>query len=263
MATDEAIFRCFTKQKSRPTLRLYGWTAPSVSLGYFQDIAGNIDLEFCRQSGIKIVRRLTGGKAVLHDEELTYAVIARDNTPPFTPDLLETYRIISRCLSAGLMKLGIGAGLADRPRTSSENTIKAVCFSRSSQHELTVGGKKICGSAQHRSQGIFLQHGSLLMGFNPQKTLAVMDRSIQRESVLSELKQSVTSIGEQTKMAPAIANLCSALTEAFVDTLKVKMIPGALTPEEEAMKTHLLHHKYGTDAWNLERKLSEKEKTKF
>ena len=109
MAVDEAIFRERIRTKAPPTLRFYGWRTPAVSIGHNQDARREIDIVACRGLGIAIVRRPTGGKAVLHERELTYAVIAGDDVPPFPPDILETYRIISDCIGKGLAVCGIRA----------------------------------------------------------------------------------------------------------------------------------------------------------
>ena len=130
MAVDEAVFRERIRTKVPPTLRFYGWRTPAVSIGHFQDARREIDIEACRRLGIAIVRRPTGGKAVLHEQELTYAVIAGDDLPLFPPDILETYRIISGCIARGPGRMrhpgGDGSGRKRRTRTESLGTS---CFS--------------------------------------------------------------------------------------------------------------------------------------
>ena len=112
MAMDEAIFRVNQRKDSLPTLRIYRWCPPSISLGYFQKIRDEVDVAACNRYHIDIVRRPTGGKAVLHENDLTYAVIAKEHNPLFTPDILGTYRIISGCIADALSELGIYAEMS-------------------------------------------------------------------------------------------------------------------------------------------------------
>lgn len=113
MAIDEAVFREVGRNGGPPTLRFYGWSAPAVSIGYFQAVATQIDPEACREAGVALVRRPTGGKAVYHDGDLTYAVVAPEKNPLFPPTLIGTYEAIGRCLVRGLGLLGLEAALAD------------------------------------------------------------------------------------------------------------------------------------------------------
>ena len=127
MAVDEAVFRASIHKKAPPTLRFYGWRVPALSIGYFQDYGKEVDREACRKFGVDIVRRPTGGKAVLHEQELTYAVIAGADSPLFPPDILKTYRVISGCIAKGLAKVGIRAEKTDA-RQAPDGTLRSSCF---------------------------------------------------------------------------------------------------------------------------------------
>ena len=107
MAIDEAIFTSCQQKKSPPTIRVYGWTPPAVSLGYFQKAENAVDVEACKRHGVDVVRRLSGGRAVLHHRELTYSIICREGTPPFGSSVLKTYKTISECLISTLEDLGL------------------------------------------------------------------------------------------------------------------------------------------------------------
>jgi lipoate-protein ligase A len=109
MAIDEAVFRVCIRRKTPPTLRFYGWRVPALSIGCFQDYEKEVDTDACRRFGVEIVRRPSGGKAVLHEQELTYAVIAGADLPLFSQDILDTYRVISGCIAEGLSRVGIRA----------------------------------------------------------------------------------------------------------------------------------------------------------
>jgi lipoate-protein ligase A len=251
MAIDEALFRKAIGEKSPPTLRFYGWQRPTVSLGRFQDVRREIDLEACRHLDMDVIRRPTGGKAVLHEQELTYAVVAADGSPPFPADILGTYRLISACIARGLATAGITAKMKAEGRAQPEGTTPAACFAHPSQYELLVEGRKICGSAQMRSQGAFLQHGSLLMTFDPRRTVAVLPPHPDPCGRIESLRNSVTAVGEYVPSMD-VETLHRLLEEGFRQELGVRIEEGSLTPEEEALKDELRMKKYCTDGWNLE-----------
>ncbi|MDD5167445.1 MAG: lipoate--protein ligase family protein [Syntrophales bacterium] len=256
MATDEAIFRQAQYRSSPPTLRFYGWSKPSVSLGHFQRISSEIDIEVCRNKDIDIVFRPTGGKAVFHDDDFTYAVIAGGNNGFFPDDIMGTYRAISHCLATGLRKLGIEADLADKGRRNDDpERLESSCFSVPAQFELLVRQRKICGSAQVRSRGAFLQHGSILTTFNPEKTYEIMlPHREPREEHVKRLRESVTSIREHTVYGDDLSRvLGSALRQSFADFFKVDSLEGTLTPEEEELREALLKKDYRPGRWTGER----------
>lgn len=246
MAIDEAIFREVQRLGGPPTIRLYGWLSPAVSIGFFQHVDREIDLPACRKGGVTVVRRPTGGKAVYHDDDLTYAVIARENTSLFPPTILETYQVISQCLVQGLRKLGVEAILSAAGREPRNGSLEASCFFVPSLHELLVKGRKICGSAQMRSRGVFLQQGSLLMSFDPERTCdAMLSREELRSRRVQALQEKITSLYEHLPRSVTREDVCESLIEAFAGGWKVTFVEGALTPEEEALKKDLLETKYG------------------
>ena len=253
MAADEAVFLQSRREPTPPTLRFYTWLAPAVSIGYFQQINRDIDLAACRRRSIDLVRRPTGGKAVFHEHDLTYAVVGLEQRDGFPADILETYRIISRCLIRGLHDLGVEAVMAEEGRTSPEIPAKASCFSTPSRYELLVKGRKICGSAQVRSRGSFLQHGSLLLDFDPLRTGEVLlPQQDGRDRQIIHLRQSVTSLRQEGVPLPDMEALCRIMKSGFEGTLDVRLAEGGLTGAEAALKERLLKHKYLTEKWNLE-----------
>ncbi|MFA5181899.1 MAG: lipoate--protein ligase family protein [Syntrophales bacterium] len=245
MAIDEAIFREVQRTGGPPTIRLYGWLSPAVSIGYFQHIDWEIDLPACRKGGVTVVRRPTGGKAVYHDDDLTYAVIARENSSLFPPTILETYRVISQCLVQGLHRLGLEAILTAAGREPGEGSLAASCFSAPSLYELLVKGRKICGSAQMRSRGVFLQQGSLLLSFDPEKTCDLtLPHREPRAGQVQALQGKVTSLYEHLPRSVTREDVCKSLVEAFQTGWEVSLAEGSLTPEEETLKDRLLETKY-------------------
>jgi lipoate-protein ligase A len=251
MAEDEAVF-LLSRDRPSPTVRFYTWFSPAVSVGYFQQIDRDIDLAACRKRSVDIVRRPTGGKAVFHGQDLTYAVVGLEQRDGFPADILGTYRRISCCLIRGLREMDIEAQIADEGRTLPEAPVEASCFSAPSRYELLVRGRKICGSAQVRSHGAFLQHGSLLLAFDPLRTGAfLLPHPEGRDQQIAHLRQSVTSLGDEGVALPDMEALCRIMKTGFEAALGVCLEEEALTPDEEALKQRLLREKYTNDRWNL------------
>jgi len=256
MATDEAILKEGQRRQSLPTLRFYGWIRPSVSIGYFQDLRCEINTAFCHKGGIEIVRRPTGGKAVFHDSDLTYSFVAHERNPLFSSSIMENYGTISRCIAKGLEKAGIEAALVEEGRGSRQGSSDSFCFSLPLRNELLAGGKKICGSAQLRSRSAFLQHGSILLDFDPEMTARVMWKNEQNhKGEISKLKSSVTCVNEQCENDIGTDLLCRYIRESFEETMKVRLLESRLSPREELLKEQLLKEKYLRPEWNMEGKV--------
>lgn len=267
MAIDEAIMIAHREGLVPPTIRFYQWAPPAVSLGYFQDLKKEIDVDVCKDLGIDIVRRPTGGKAVLHDKELTYSFIIKENHPLVNDSILETYKKISGGMIRGLFYLGIKAELVplreklksapsvnEAKSKISHSDIKSICFSVPSQYEVQVEGKKIVGSAQVRKGGIVLQHGSLLIELEKDKLFSVFNfPSAQiREGLKTRFK--ATSLEEILKRKINFSELSEILPRGFEEEFGIRLVKGKLTEQEEKISKDLLENKYSTYEWNYERK---------
>lgn len=171
MAMDEKLLAEAAKGSAVPVLRFYSWDPPAVSLGRFQDEASSVNASACRKHGIDIVRRITGGRAVLHRHELTYSVISPVNNDLFPNDVHGTYKALASGLLAGLARLGVPAEMVSRSGKFAGmvngKSKEPACFSSPSWYEILVHGRKIVGSAQRRVGGAFLQHGSILIDYDP------------------------------------------------------------------------------------------------
>ncbi|HXY62192.1 MAG TPA: lipoate--protein ligase family protein [Nitrospirota bacterium] len=171
MAVDEELLARAQAGEAMSVLRFYGWRPPAVSIGRFQKIENAVNADACKRRGFDIVRRITGGRAVLHQHELTYSIVSRTDNPLFPPDVLGTYMIIAAGLLGGLRNLGINAEMVSRSDRHAalvkKGTKDPSCFASPSWYEILVNGKKIVGSAQRRVTGAFLQHGSVLIGYDP------------------------------------------------------------------------------------------------
>ena len=267
MAVDEAIMIAHKNGLVPPTIRFYQWSPPAVSLGYFQDLKKEINVKVCQDIGIDIVRRPTGGKAVLHDQELTYSFIIKENDPLVNDSILETYKKISGGIIRGLSYLGIKAELVSL-RGKLENHLlgrsdkarihhldfKSICFSVPSQYEVQVEGKKIVGSAQVRKGGVVLQHGSLLIKLEKDKLFSVFNfPSVQiREKLKSKFK--ATSLEEILKRKIDFSELSNILPRGFEEEFGVRLVESKLTEPEEKIFKVLLENKYSTYEWNYLRK---------
>ena len=259
MAIDEAIYISCQQGNAPPTLRLYGWRPPAVSLGYFQKVEAAVDLRECRRHGIDVVRRISGGRAVVHNHELTYAVIAPEHPSPFSPRVLETYMTIGACLMKALKSLGLNVqwvGARDKHRSApSVKNDTASCFSAPSWFEITVDGKKICGSAQKRGNGVFLQHGSILIEHDPELLAAVLISRKSKEAFVKEIADSTTSINHHLGYKVDVSELQERVLTGFEDTLGITFSRGSLTESETKLKDRLRREKYQSTAWNLSREV--------
>lgn len=205
MAVDEELLALAQAGETTPVLRFYGWDPPAVSLGRFQHIESAVNADACRRHGFDIVRRITGGRAVLHHHELTYSITARVDNPLFPSTVLGTYKVIATGLLAGLKNLGIAAEMVSRGGRHTPLVEKKpkdpACFSSPSWYEILVNGKKIIGSAQRRMRGTFLQHGSILIDYDPRLEAEVIpggcgidmvtciNRELGRDVPLDQIKQ--------------------------------------------------------------------------
>ena len=251
MAIDESIFHETIKNRKHPTIRFYSSYPAAVSIGYFQDTRKEVNIEKCHRAGVDVVRRITGGKAVFHFHEITYCVVAGDRGKIFPSDISGTYKVISKCIARGLAYLGIRADLAEGDRVEAGVELKSCCFSVPSKNELLVGGRKICGSAQVRRRGGFLQHGSLLLTFDPGKTASLLLPARTSEQ-LEKLRETVTAVNEELASPVDVQEICLQLRKGFNDELGIELAEKIMTPGEETLKNELMK-KYMNANWNIER----------
>ncbi len=244
MSLDEAISESVRRKSSPPTLRLYEWDRPSLSLGYFQKIS-EIDLEYCREKDYPIVRRQTGGRAILHDSELTYSLASSKDHPLFNGSLLENYRLISNTLIHALKLSEIDAEASFIKKRSNGHRNPA-CFNTVSFGEITVKGKKVIGSAQKRYTDGFLQHGSIVLDCNADELCSVLTGNGSQE---------FNGIGALRNFRPDISihDLQASLKEAFEKSLNVKLISDKPSTYELSLAKDLEAKKYATEEWNFKR----------
>jgi lipoate-protein ligase A len=258
MAIDEAIAMACRQGHSPPTLRLYSWHPPALSVGYFQNIEKEIDLGRCKSEGYGLVRRATGGKAVLHDQEITYSVSARTDNPLFPKDLGGTFLVIARAFIHGLQGLGIRPqvfGIESQRRRPDAFQGAQACFATAMGFEIGVERKKLIGSAQRRWKDGFLQHGSLLLEFHSEKLFKLLKFSDEekRQQAMEKTSRAVTSLCSLLQRNPDPVHLKEMIIKGFEETLKIRLVPSQLTSSEKEAAQILIQRKYGNDDWNLQR----------
>jgi lipoate-protein ligase A len=258
MAVDEAILLALAAGQVGPTLRFYSWRPAAVSIGYFQQAANTIDLVACRTAGVDVVRRLTGGRAVLHAAELTYSITVKEDASAIPKTITGAYRYLCGGLLAGLTQLGISAQMS-LPAAAYGQTGKkiatAACFDAPAQYELMVAGRKLGGSAQLRRKGVLLQQGSILLSFAPEKTAAILKVPTRElgKKITDMLARRAISLEEILGTPIGWQVVCEAMSKGFAAALGGRWHWGQLTPPEEALSCQLAAEKYGTDGWNFQR----------
>ena len=256
MAADDALVQSVACGEAPPTFRVFGWRPPAVSFGYAQRITREVDPQKCRQRGMDIVRRPTGGRAVLHWNELTYSVVCSADHPLLGGTVQEAYRKISRCLVAGIKRLGArvqletGRQIQPSPRGK---PLTSPCFSSTAQYEITLENRKLIGSAQRRMNNMLLQHGSILLGPEHQQIVDLMPagKEALQARFRQELETQTTSLEQALNRPVSFEETADALRQGMCETLGIALIDTPLTPQEVALAERLVTQKYGTAAWNF------------
>lgn len=256
MAVDEAIHRASQRGDPGATLRFYQWRPACLSLGYFQDVEKEVNLQGLAGEGVDLVRRPTGGKAVLHDDELTYSVVIAEKD--LSGSVLETYHRLSEALVEGLRAMGIPAAIAALQHgvtTRDPRFRQAACFSAPSWYEVLTGAQKLIGSAQNRKNGFILQHGSIPFTFDAVKIVRCIRTASPEHAVRTEsmLRRKATGVSAALGRPVSREELERHLVAGFRAALGWEVTPGALTPAEKAEADELAVEKYGNPGWTMER----------
>jgi len=274
MSIDEALL-----SSKLPVLRFYGWKPAGLSLGRFQTV-NQINIEQCKRLGIEIVRRPTGGNAVLHDKELTYSFIIDEKLMPSS--VIESYKYISKGLVQGLRDIGLDAAMNEDVEKGGKS---AVCFNDPSWYEIVVNGKKIIGSAQKRIDGKILQHGAVLVDIDVERYCSLFNNC--NKELIDKLKERMTSINCELKKksshgadepgdapsgvahrtceaCPSAAmdgwifskeviykKLKQAMKKGFEKALDIDIVEDELTEDELILAKKLEKEKYSRDEWNF------------
>ncbi len=255
MALDEAILEAAARGQASPTLRLYAWEPACLSLGYGQPLA-DVDQNVLVERGWELVRRPTGGRAILHVDELTYSVTGPQSEPRLAGSILESYHTLSSALLMALQSLGIAAKALPQnmPSAPADRATPAnpVCFEVPSNYEITIDGKKLIGSAQARRKDGVLQHGSLpLFGDLTRITQALaFPNDEARRLAADRLSQRATTVEQVLGVRLSWEQAAQAFIAAFQAALNLELAPDEITPDELERAGQLMHEKYANPAWN-------------
>lgn len=246
MAIDEAMFDAHLQGLCPPTLRVYRWGPPGISLGYFQNLPRAIQASRCAELGIDIVRRLTGGRAILHDDELTYSVVTSEEYG-CPKSLVESYWLINQGLIAAYDILGLEVGLEVHPREPSSGA----CFSSAGLADLTFQGRKVCGSAQYRKGNVLLQHGSLPISVDAQSFFSMLQFSSNEARYRAQDKfgKKAVSLNEIAGNTIGREELKQAIYDGFTTALGIEFYEDTLSPEERETAQSLAINKYKSAEW--------------
>lgn len=242
MAVDEAILTARIASKIPNTLRIYRWHPSAVSIGKNQNPESEVYLDACKQIGVDVVRRISGGGTVYHDYdgEVTYGLIAKTETLG-TSDITAVYAKVYEAIKDALRLLGITADFSTGDAKNCPN--------------MTVDGKKISGSSQIITHGVVLQHGTLLRSVDLPKMFQLLKlKNVTCTQAADIAQHKITSIQNELGHAGSPETIANALTQGFKAMLKIQLEPGKLTPNEMELANKLYKEKYITEKWNFEGK---------
>lgn len=254
MAMDEALLNFVSHGEIDPVIRFYTWNPATLSIGYFQRLQKEIDIDKVKEKGYGLVRRQTGGRGVLHDKELTYSVIVPESHPNMPSTVTEAYKIISQGLLEGFKNLGFETYFAI-PRSKEErDKLKqprsSVCFDAPSWYELVVEGRKIAGSAQTRQKGVILQHGSILQDIDIDDLFDMF--KFKNERLKAKMKenfvQKAVAINDISNQHITLNEMENAFEAGFKKGLNIDFKPLELT-KKQLEEVQELEDKYRSEAW--------------
>ena len=238
MAADAAVVESIRAGTSGPMLRFYRWTPACVTLGKFQPAEGNVQLENCRRLGVEVAKRPTGGRAILHDREVTFSIIlAETDLPGSGSGVMDSYRVLGAALVDGLQRLGLPAELVDRHarvRGADAEVMSAIgnpaCFAAKARCDLMVNERKIIGCAQLRRGGVILQQNSLPVSID----FPMWEQVFYRADWQNVMEEGAVDLSTAAGRVIPEAEVVAALCEGFRTVLGAELVVGTLTPEEEA-----------------------------
>ncbi len=236
MSIDESIMVFVGQKKTTPTIRLYGWLPPAVSIGYFQGLKEEIDLEMCEKYGIEYIRRITGGGAVFHEHEVTYSISIPESNLLVPSNVLESYKIICQGIVEGLAELHVESEFVPL-------------------NDIVVDKKKISGSAQTRRNRTVLQHGTILVDTDVDKMFSVLKVPWEKikDKLISDVKQRVTCLNSVLERKVEFNEVCHALAKGFEKALDIELEEGELTSPEIALAEEIKKDRYLSWDWNHRR----------
>ena len=233
MAVDEAVLNAVSQDLSSTTLRFYRWNRPAVSIGYFQAVTQEVNINNCQKDNVAIFRRMTGGGAVYKDPlgELNYSLIIKESHPMIPSNIQKSYHVIQQGIIKGLEELGLNANMAGI-------------------NDIILEGKKISGNAQTRKNGVLLQHGTLLLDFDVNKMIKYLNIPLEKISD-KKIAKIEDRVGTLKTHLPSItfSDLEKAIKTGFTSTFKIKLGLDRVNNAEKALAKQLKNNKYATKEW--------------
>lgn len=250
MAADEAILEHIYRGEAMPTLRLYSWDPPCLSLGYAQSF-NDVDVERLHAHGWDVVRRVTGGRAILHTDELTYSVAGPAEEPVLSGGVLESYNRLAQALLHAVKSLSMPVEMKEHEDGHTQQNLNPVCFEVPSTYEITVNGKKLIGSAQARKKEGVLQHGSLPLTGDLTRICdaLVFEDESARNAAKERLLARATTVESVLGVGVAWETAAQSLVHGFEAELGIRFEIGEMSPSEIQRTEELVKEKYAHPAW--------------
>jgi len=236
MAIDRAILKAHSENKVPPTVRFYCWDPPAISIGYFQSLTAEIDLSSCQKYDVDYVRRITGGGAVFHEDEVTYSIVIDENHPSIPKNVMESYGRICGAIMKGLKQIDI------------KSTYAPI-------NDILVNNKKISGNAQTRKYNTVLQHGTILTDVDVDKMFSLLKVPNEKikDKLISNVKQRVTSIQHVLGQQINFNTVASALQKGFEEEFDINLVQETLSSEEKELAQQYEQHYFSNPEWNHKR----------
>jgi lipoate-protein ligase A len=250
MAVDEAILEHIYRGESKPTLRLYAWNPPCLSLGHAQPFK-DVDVERLKSKGWEVVRRVTGGRAILHTDELTYSVTGSEQEGILSGGVLESYNRLSKALLYAVQSLSLPVKVQEEKHTTGSKNLNPVCFEVPSSYEITVDGKKLIGSAQARKKEGVLQHGSLPLTGDLTRICDALffENEPARQEAKERLLARATTVESVLGVEISWETAAQALVKGFEAELGIQFEDAELTQSEIQRANELVQEKYAHPSW--------------
>lgn len=247
MAFDEALFQGYCLGDSRPTLRVYLWSPPAFSLGYFQDAQKELNLEKCAKENINFVRRITGGGIIFHDQEITYSLICSREDLEILDSVAGSFKKICSFLVNFYKSLGLDAKFAVESSAGRKLAEpRAFCFASKEKYDIVIGNKKIGGNAQKRRKNIIFQHGSIPLRLDIEKFAVFLNSKLDKN-----ITQEICCLQDFIKKTIDTGEIAFLLKKSFEQSFGLCLNDSGLNEKEKLFYHDLKENKYKTKKWNI------------
>ncbi|UMZ74298.1 lipoate--protein ligase family protein [Natranaerofaba carboxydovora] len=259
MARDEALLKSYYFGKKQPVFRIYDWKPDCISLGYFQKATSEINLDGANKLNVDIVRRPTGGRGVLHANEITYCLVMEEKFFGISKSVIESYKFLIQGIKKGLEALGLNPEIKTISKKEEKKQGKlnfsSACFDSSSWYELLLDNRKVVGSAQTRRKGVILQHGSIKLHYKPELDVEVFNfkPSLSKTKIINTLNKRAIGIMD---INPSLnkSECKKAIIKGFEEAFNIEFIEDEYTELEKEWSMRLQQSKYCSKEWNLNKR---------